>query len=171
MPKSLRIYSMLRHRRKQRPHKSRHSHQKNIHKRNVARRIRIIHIDEDRRKKKCHAVNNFMEKQNSDNFDCLHDLIAQFHSHRKGSERIVEQYNVRNSTRSRRTSVHRHAEVRLFQSQSVIHAVAYHTSEFSRLLESINQSLFLVWQNSGKNRVSVSRFIKFIFAKRRQIFA
>ena len=62
MPESLRIYSMLRHWRKQRPHKSRHSHQKNIHKRNVARRIRIIHIDENRRKKKCHAVNNFMEK-------------------------------------------------------------------------------------------------------------
>ena len=135
----------------------------------MARRIRIIHIDENRRKKKRHAVNNFMEKQNSDDFDCLHNLIAQFHSHREGSERIVEQYNVGNSTRSRRASVHRHAKVRFFQRQSVVYTVADHAGEFSRLLESIDQAFFLVRQNSGKNRVSVGRLIKFIFAKRRQI--
>ena len=78
-----------------------------------------------------------MKKQDSDDFDCLHYLIAQFHSHRKGSERIVEQYNVGNSTRSRRTSVHRHTKVSLFQRQSVVYTVANHTSEFSRLLESV----------------------------------
>ena len=171
MPKSLRIYSMLRHRRKQRPHKSWHSYQKDIHKRNVARRIRIIHIDENRRKKKRHAVNNFMEKQDSDDFDCLHYLIAQFHSHRQRSERVVEQYNVGNSTRCWSARVHRHAEVSLFQRQSVIYTIANHTGELTRLLESINQALFLIRQNSGKNRVSVGRIVKFIFAKCRQIFA
>ena len=112
-----------------------------------------------------------MKKQDSDDFDCLHNLIAQFHSHREGSERIVEQYNVGNSTRSRRASVHRYPKVSLFQRQSVIHAVADHASELARLLESIDQALFLVWQNSGKNRVSIGSFIKFIFTKRRQIFA
>ena len=76
--------------RKQRPHDRRHGHQENIEKGDVPRRVRIIQPDQHGTQQQHHAVNNLVKEQGSDDFDRLHDPIAQLHTDRQGGKRIIE---------------------------------------------------------------------------------
>ncbi len=82
---------------------------------------------------------------------------------------VVEQHDIRYAARGLAATLHGDAQVRFFQREDIVHAIADHRDIMALLMQYIDQSLLLLWRDASKNGGVRGRRSKMLGIHRRQV--